>query len=63
MAANGNFSVFVVRPFLLHRSRARSPKPAGGELMAAPARPSRVSAPRAAMTAATISAPPGPVAS
>ena len=31
--------------------------------MAAPARPSRVSAPRAAMTAATISAPPGPLAS
>src|SRR6266550_5376660 len=29
------------------RSRARSPKPAGRELMAAPARPSRVSAPRA----------------
>jgi hypothetical protein len=44
MAANGNFSVFVVRPFLLHRSRARSPKSAGGELMAAPAGPSRVSA-------------------
>ena len=41
------------------RSRARSTEPAGGELMAAPARPSRVSAPRATMTAATISAPPG----
>src|SRR5207247_3488529 len=30
-------------------SRAISPKPAGGELLAAPARPSRVSAPRAAI--------------
>jgi hypothetical protein len=36
MAANGNFSVFVVRPFLLHRSRLATgpalPGPVAGQI-------------------------------